>query len=226
MSEAETRRRQSAISHLKAAVAAAEAERIDSGRLPAPLPPASDAPFREDLSQAIRPRRPVITGEGADTDTAADMPDPLVLGFAQRVDRPRTDPAVHPRRISTRNMLRDDFDPEEEEFDDTTPSTAEAMEASRDFAEFAEKMGANNLPELLEAAAAYTSAIEGHTYFSRPQILQKVARIADESDFSREESLRSFGMLLRQGKIQKIRRGQFVIASTSKFMTEARRTGL
>ena len=228
MSEAETRRRQSAISHLKAAVAAAEAERSDSGSLPAPLPPASDAPFREDLSQAIRPRRPVITGAADETGPGTDetATDPLVLGLAQRVDRPRPEPAVQPRRVSTRNMLRDDFDPEEEDFDDTTPSSAEAMEASRDFAEFAEKLGANNLPELLEAAAAYTSAIEGHTYFSRPQILQKVARIADESDFSREESLRSFGMLLRQGKIQKIRRGQFVIASTSKFMADARRARL
>jgi len=224
MAGPETRRRQSAISHLKAAVAATQAER-ESGTAEEELPRLADAPFREDLSQAIRPRRPVITGEAGHSrpDNAEPRPDPLVLGASQRIDRTRPEKAVQPRRISTRNLMRDDFDPEEEEFDDTTPTTAEAMESSRNFADFAERMGANNLPELLEAAAAYTSAVEGHAFFSRPQILQKVARIADDADFSREESLRSFGMLLRQGKIQKIRRGQFVIASTSKFMAEARR---
>jgi hypothetical protein len=35
--------------------------------------------------------------------------------------------------------------------------------------------------------------------------------------------LRSFGTLLREGKIQKISRGQFTIADSSKFMTDARR---
>lgn len=222
MDGAENRRRHSAISHLKAAVAATEAERKRRDGAPPAPPPAVDAQFRDDLSQAIRPRRPVLTGDEA-REAAEARPDPLVLGQAQRIDRHLAADAVQPRRVSTRNLLRDDFDPEEEDFDDTTPSTAEAMEASRNFADFAERMGANNLPELLEAAAAYTSAVEGHAWFSRPQILQKVARIADEGDFTREESLRSFGMLLRQGKIQKIRRGQFVIASTSKFMAEARR---
>lgn len=229
MDGAEIRRRQSAISHLKAAVAATEADRDRATALPPGAPPATDAQFRDDLSQAIRPRRPMLTDDSATAPETAGAaaplrrPDPLVLVQAQRVDRLRPFDAAQPRRLSTRHLLRDDHDPEEEDFDDTTPATVEALEASRAFADFAERMGANTLPELLEAAAAFTATVEGHNWFSRPQILQKVAHIADEGDFSREESLRSFGMLLRQGKFQKIRRGQFVIAATSKFMTGARR---
>ncbi len=60
-------------------------------------------------------------------------------------------------------------------------------------------------------------------HFSRPHLLRKVANIADEEEFSREDGLRSFGMLLRQGKIQKISRGQFMITEASRFMSEARR---
>ena len=94
---------------------------------------------------------------------------------------------------------------------------------AKSFAEFAERLGATDLGELLEAAAAYTATVEGQPHFSRPQILRKVANFGDDEDFSREDSLRSFGMLLRQGKIQKISRGQFTITESSRFMSEARR---
>ena len=50
-----------------------------------------------------------------------------------------------------------------------------------------------------------------------------MANFAEDDDYTREDGLRSFGMLLRQGKIQKVRRGQFAIADNSRFMAEARR---
>ena len=98
-------------------------------------------------------------------------------------------------------------------------------EEARSFAEFAERLGASSLPDLLEAAAAYTATVEGITHFSRPQIIRKVARISEDEDYSREDSLRSFGMLLRQGKIQKVRRGQFMLSEDSRFIDEALRVG-
>ena len=86
----------------------------------------------------------------------------------------------------------------------------------------AERIGATALPDLLEAAAAYSACVEGRPTFSRPQILRSAAAAA-ETPVSREQSLRSFGMLLRQGKIQKVKRGQFAIAETSRYLPEARK---
>ncbi len=40
-----------------------------------------------------------------------------------------------------------------------------------------------------------------------------------------KRGLRSFGALLREGKIEKVKRGQFAITETSRFFKEARRAG-
>ncbi len=225
---AESRRRFSAIAHLKAAVAATVADRKMKSK-DTPAEPrvenidATDA-YREDLSKAVRPRRPASeTATVTQRPSMAMRPAPLVLVSEQRIDRSEGSSheagVIRPRRISASALAVPSEDPDTDLEDDIEVSPEDA----RNFAEFAEKLGAANLNELLEAAAAYTATVEGHTHFSRPQILSKVANVADDDDYTREDGLRSFGMLLRQGKIQKVRRGQFVIADSSRFMAEARR---
>ena len=85
-------------------------------------------------------------------------------------------------------------------------------------------MGATELPDLLEAAAAYSAFVEGRREFSRPQLMRRVASYEQET-FTREAGLRSFGQLLRQGKIQKLKRGQFTITDETRFTPEARVAG-
>ncbi len=176
----ESRRRFSAISHLKAAVAATVADRkLKSPDQPGARQPAAATDldrYREDLSKAVRPRR---------------------IG-AVLFKRKQDDDDIHA---------------------EATPVSAED---ARNFAEFAERLGARGLPELLEAAAAYTATVEGQPHFSRPHILRKVAKVAENEDYSREDRLRSFGLLLRQGKLQKISRGQFTITEASRFMPKPR----
>jgi hypothetical protein len=92
------------------------------------------------------------------------------------------------------------------------------------FVEFAEEMGAVDLPELLEAAAAYLSFVEGQEQFSRPQLMSRV-RQAKKDDFSREDGLRSFGMLLRTGKIEKIKGGRFAASEEIGFKPDHRAAG-
>lgn len=203
MREPDNSRRRNAIAHLKAAVAAKEAAR-KMGE-PDDTEAETQNAFREDLSQIVKPRRPVAQGN------RSSRPTPLKLVASQRVDAPAVAPKgpVSPRRVLAQTIDQDSYG------DDTSPETASG------FAEFAESMGASSLLELLEAAAAYTAFVEGKVVFTRPQVMQKVKGVK-EDDFSREDGLRSFGKLLRQGRIQKIKAGQFQVAEDSRFRPEDR----
>ena len=86
-------------------------------------------------------------------------------------------------------------------------------------------MGARELPDLLEAAAAYSAFVEGQPHFSRPEIMKRVARVDPALSLSREAGLRSFGMLLRQGKFRKLQRGQFTISEETRFNPAQRIAG-
>lgn len=225
----ENRRRFSAIAHLKAAVAATVADRKmksgDAGVVSREHPGDDTERYRDDLSKAVRPRRPASDSVPVtQRPTMSTRLAPLMLVSEQRVDladETRPDATViRPRRISA--VVADSGDDDDlGDADDLRPSPEDV----RSFAEFAERLGATSLPDLLEAAAAYTATVEGITHFSRPQIMRKVAGMAEDEDYSPEDSLRSFGMLLRQGKIQKVRRGQFMLSEASRFMDEARRAG-
>jgi hypothetical protein len=211
----ESKRRMSTLAHLKAAVAATVAE------LRAPSPAAGTGEpsrldrYRADLAKVVRPRRP-------DDKAPTERPAPLVLVSEQRIDRPSNTDAsptrVMPRRISAGNLAVETVE------DSAAETEADNIFASsRSFAEFAERLGATDLPDLLEAAAAYTACIEGQPSFSRPQLMRHVSAVTPDTDAVREDSMRSFGQLLRQGKIEKVKRGQFAITDTSYYLAEARR---
>lgn len=207
----ENSRRRDAIAQLKAAVAATEAARLLGETAPEPDIDDVENAFRDDLKQVVRPRRPM--GEvSPDLRSERPRPAPLKLVASQRIDIPPPRPApkpmlpVRPRRVS----VQDDQDQQ---------AAAAPLQYAGSFAEFAASMGATQLPDLLEAAAAYTSFVEGVEDFSRPQLMKKVQDMAVE-DFSREDGLRSFGTLLRQGRIMKTANGRFVVSEESRFNPE------
>ncbi len=195
LEETEGTRRRSAIQHLKAAVLATRADRKVSKDAAAEDDARQIDQYREDLARVVRPRRPV---EGIKPGERRLQP--LVLVTEQRVDvapDPASDEpveAVRPRRVST------GLAPERsEEGNENIFADADS------FAEFAERMEATELPDILEAAAAYASYVEGRPHFSRPQLMRAVANYEGGDQFDRELTLRSFGQLLRQGKIRKAR---------------------
>lgn len=214
----ENRRRLSAIAHLKAAVAATVAERLARGGRKEETPD-DTRPYRDDLTHAVQPRRPVLHGTTSGRPAPVEPRQaPLVLVSEQRIDRtpamPVAQPAavtpVRPRRVSTAQLLAEDVLAED---DGPAPLSASGTES---FADFAQAHGTQGLSDLLEAAAAYTAQIEGRPHFSPPQIMSKITAIGAGS-FSREERLRSFGQLLRQGKIAKVKRGQYAITEQSQY---------
>lgn len=248
MDDEVNRRRHAAISHLKAAVAATEAERQITAANPARPPVDPQNVYRSDLQSVVRP---------TDQRPSAERPAPLVLVSELRIDRkptaspspvptvvptlatstaetaPRVVMPVRPRRVSATGSATlaafkaedtllgnpdDDFEDE-----DSTDTADNLFAEGNSFADFAEKLGATSLPDLLEASAVYCAQVLGRPQFTRTIVMRQLETLNDGPDHSREDSLRVFGTLLRQGRITKIKRGQFAVTDRSPLLAEALR---
>lgn len=192
--------------HLRAAAAVTQAERSAGD---ASAEPDEEQPYREDLAEAVRPRRPTSREASAPrTRAERTRPAPLKL-VAEQMVPPEVGEAksVRPRRIS---VLADD--------------SVRTQDDAGSFAEYAKERGAVELNELLEAAAAYMSFVEGRNHFSRPQLINAV-RETGTQDFNREDGLRSFGVLLREGKIERSENGRFAATREIGFQPPKRAAG-
>jgi hypothetical protein len=112
-----------------------------------------------------------------------------------------------------------DLSDEDEDDDDLS----NVFDDSKGFVEFVERVGANGFEQILEASAAYIAGIEGRPHFSRPQLMRHLTAVIPPGSFQREDGLRSFGTLLREGRIAKVRRGQFTVSEESRYLAEARK---
>ncbi len=244
----ETRRRQSAIAHLKAAVAATEADRAVTGGRSTQGEERME-PYRDDLDRVVRPRRPqaeATTPRPSAVPDPAARPTPLVLVSAQRIDQPRpaapppsttgsTAPRVvmpvRPRRpalgqpsAAPQAMMQDTDQAGLDDEDALTPEEAENLFSdATSFQDFADQLGAEALPDLLEAAAVYCAEVLQRPEFSRPLVMRQIAALPGQSQTAREDYLRSFGTLLRQGRITKVKRGMFALTDRSPYLAEARK---
>jgi hypothetical protein len=181
---------------------AAAQDRPAPREVPADEAPAADPrPRNADTPRAARPRRPMA---------------PLMLVSEQRVDRPERPAAapVRPRRVRSEDL--DGPQPE------ATPLPA-GNGGDEAFRRFAEATAPEGLQEMLEAAAAFARATEGEEAVTRPQIMARVLRHMPEGAVSREEGLRAFGVLLREGRLLRVARGRFAVAETSRFLSAARK---
>ncbi|WP_141246556.1 hypothetical protein [Actibacterium ureilyticum] len=223
----EHRRRRSAIAHLKAAVAATVAERRlkPKSSRDAEAEAEKDA-YRQDLAEVVRPSAAGAKEAGPAAEDDADAPvagtedaamPPLMLVSAQRVDqiKPAAEGGVvRPRRVTKGNLAFKALPEEEDAFGDTSSEDG----AVPDFASFVETAKVEDANDLVEAAAAYLA--KGDTAaFSRPDIMKLVTEFdGPDGTLDREDGLRAFGTLLRLGKIEKLKRGQFTISQSSRFM--------
>ncbi len=186
--------------------------------------PADSQPAETDMSDAAI----ASVASALATEQPRERPAPLVLVSAQRIDRPAVDASVaasamlRPRRVGGSNLALKAQDDDEDDDDDASDDDNFFSDA-KGFTEFADRLGAVELADLLEAAAAYTSTVEGRPHFSRPQLLRQVGSFDPDPIHSREDSLRVFGVLLRDGKIEKVKRGQYALTDASRYLDEARK---
>ncbi len=215
LSGEDTSRRHANISHLKAAVAARRADdTMDVAE--------SDetGAYREDLANTVRPRAAAASEETDDaSDEVSEAPAPLVLVSEQRVEDMDDDADAPAEATETAEETPDveEDAPVAEEDERPEPDAA----SGDDFERFAQDVGAVDLPDILEAAAAYSTKIMGEESFSRPHLLHLASEACE--DLSREDGLRGFGQLLREGRLRKVGRGTFSLGTDSRFAAEAER---
>jgi hypothetical protein len=203
-------------------------------------------PYRKDLNQAVRPTTaPLATTERPaplvlvsaqridrkrDAVADANRPVPQIVASAPPVAQPAPVMPVRPRRVGASSgglaqavstQMSDDED--HEEMASAPAGNIFADGNKQSFAEFAETLGATTIAELIEAAGAYCTLVLDRPSFSRPLLFEQISSIPEKGDLNREEGLRGFGKLLRDGRIQKSVRGQFALSETSPILTEAKR---
>ena len=275
MSDEDNRRRLDSIAHLKAAVAATEADRA-AGTETKPAAGTRQDAYRDDLAQVappeaeappppeVKPRRKTISVRPQEPRPGTIRPGmisppPLVLVSEQRIDRvpppapaytPPPAPAyapqpdgqpmvalrtgrltgaigaaaaspVAPQHKLVLEQRAVHADPEDEE--DVNDDLSLIDEAG--LMRFAEQVGVKSMADMLEAAAAYATCVESRSQFTRPQLMRRLMASAGGKPVSREDGLRSFGTLLRTGRIEKVSRGHYVLAEHSPYLAEARRLG-
>ena len=151
-------------------------------------PQARQGAFRHDLTEVVRTQAP-----------APPRPEqaPLRLVASQRVDTPSEPPTV--------------LDDEEEDAQDSLP-----VRRPGSFRVFASELSALSLPDLLEAAAAWLCFVDERESVSRGQLLA-LASEALEAAPEREEGLRAFGTLLREGRVAAVAGGRYRVSDSSRF---------
>ena len=280
MAEDENRRRQEALSRLKAAIVSTEADRADID-YEAPRADVNLDPYRDDLAEAIQPDEPVAPPPPPEVKPRRKSmpvrspdqprpgtirpgmisPAPLVLVSEQRVDRVApaaaslapAEPGIGPAHQGDQPMPgmrtgrlsgaigagaavavqsapargivleKPSYGPatDADDDEDLAEDVREIDESG--LAAFAETVGARSMVEMLEAAAAFATCVEKREQFTRPQLMRRMMASAGGKPVSREDGLRSFGTLLRTGRIEKVTRGHYALADTSPYLAEARR---
>ena len=64
---------------------------------------------------------------------------------------------------------------------------------------------------------AFGTFREGSQFNSRPQIMRRMLSLYPDGSVTREDGLRAFGVLLREGRIVRVKRGEFMIPEGSRF---------
>lgn len=247
LEDGEGSRRRATIAHLKAAVAAVRADGESVKREAEAESARTIDQFRDDLAQVVGPTAseeplvlerpisrpaPVRTKVNPEPDTAEKSENkdrrrarpipPLMLVSEQRVDQGEVEKPsgpIQPRRVSVNDLDKDDAN---ELFQKTEAPGADSMAGnmfsdSDDFSGFVAEKGAEGIPEMIEASLAYGTYVEGNEVNTRPQIMSRMLSLFPDGSVSREDGLRAFGVLLREGRIVRLNRGQFQLSEQSRF---------
>ncbi len=199
----EVRRRQAAMGHLKAAAAATRADRDDGA---APDPETAIETYRATLDK-------IAPEVGARS--------PLVLVSEQRIDRGEAKRSDTPLKLApapVENIFR-----ASDEEDDASGPQSNIFTGMETFEDFADRLGAAEQIELMEAAAIYVAHIEKQPLFRRRQLIRHMSSLPDALPMTREASVQIFNELLGLGRFSEMEPGLFAVTDRSPLLAEALR---
>ncbi len=191
MNQAEIARKRDEIRHLKAAIAATRSDESLAPEHRSRKGAEKVSEFRRHLAEieSVRP---------ASGDPASGRP-PLVLVEPIRAGKPVKAVAA-PAEVAA-------------------PSKWElALSESASFERFIAAIEVTSVEALIEAAAAWITYGEGRTRFTRLEITEMIAPICEDFGIQREEVLRAFGQLLREGALARVAPGDFAMTKRSHFV--------
>ena len=190
-----------------------EAEARPAAREHAAARPA--APAAEQASPPI-PRRPAAMGNARSARPQTDRTPPLVLVSEQRIDKPSRTGPVRPRRVRVDAASGIEFLTKNGD----APLSPEDLDA---FRAFAKEVDAWLLDEQIEAAAAYVTHQKGREEFTRIELMNYVMANNEGKEVPRDDMLRGFGLLLREGRLERGANGLFRLSEVSEFDEPARK---
>ncbi len=122
---------------------------------------------------------------------------------------------LHDRETSTEiyRPASDDVDPDDgigDDDDEESPLDQVSVE------ELAKRAGAVKVPELLLTAAAWLTIVRGSTAFTRRDVMDVFDEIPGDHDTSLEARIKGFGRLVRNGSVQPVADGQFIVAQNER----------
>lgn len=217
MDDQDASRRRSSISHLKAAVQATRADKATD-----PIEGTEEeqkTPYRSDLAQAVKPPSPEATAHKAPEPKRAS---PLVLVSEQRINETEAeqdtsatasrDRLVRPRRVNVSTSRKR---PDGTEADSDAEPVVAANADLTAFKAFAAHIDHDDTEGYLRAAASFVTQASGMSHFHRPQLVKLVTKLDVPGGISREDALRSFGRLLREGDIIKVAQGCYSLTAVN-----------
>ena len=95
-------------------------------------------------------------------------------------------------------------------------------DAPTEIREFAASMGAQTLPELLEASAAYVTIVNGQSTFSRREIFDLFDTLNGDNRVSFEARIKTLSRLLRTGVLERSEDGSFSMSRAARAQYEDR----
>lgn len=214
LADTNVRRRQSALTHMKAAVAAANADRN-----------LGDAIGKDRLLNNFRETMDAVAPAPATPNRAS----PLMLVSEQRIDRageaqpakrgdaqlklaPTPDAAV----AAPENIFR----ATDEDVEFAGPQT-NVFTGTETYEDFVDRLGAIEQVDLMEAAAIYVAHIEKQPVFRRRQLIRHMSSLPDALPMTREASVVIFNQLLRMGRFAEVEPGLFAVTDRSPMLAEA-----
>lgn len=217
MDDQDASRRRNSISHLKAAVQATRADQTSGDDKSETKEEQQETVYRSDLAQAVKP-----PSADATKSPEPQRASPLVLVSEQRVKEADADQdtsataardrVIRPRRVNvSTSRKRSDAagtDPDAEPVVNDNPE----LDA---FTAFTADIDRADIPGYMRAAAAFVTQESGEVHFNRPTVVKLVTQLDVPGGITREDALRAFGRLLREGDIIKVAQGCYSLTTVA-----------